>query len=596
VNQRLRIIMEHPRAPLAIGGLALLLCAPSLAVGLVADDYIHGLVLRGSGALPAYAHGWTRLFDFASPAQNPALFADGVLAWWSDPQFKLSFFRPLSALTHALDYALWPDAPWLMHAHNLLYFALALGAVYALYARVLTPGWAAALALALYAFDNNRAVAIAWIANRNALLACALSSYAVVLHLRAQDGARRARWASPLCFGAGLLAGEGALGAAAYLIAAECFLARDAPRARVLRLLPSALVALACLGTARALGHGVAHSGEYLDPLRDGGAFVSALPGRALALLGSQLGFFAAEWWNAYDLLLPGLRGVFVIVTLGCLAFWALLFAPLLRARAEARFFAAGALLALLPAAATFPNGRVLGWVSIGLMGLTAQFVASGPLRGVARFGAGLALLQHLWLAPLTLPGSCWMVQQVGQLLERSQASLPLTAALAERRVVFLNPPQDPSVLFIPAMRALRAEPRPRWQRWLATGMSALSIARPGPNTLEIEPTDGFVREQTERVVRARPFALAQRIELPGLRVEVLSLTRDGRPKRARFEFERALEDPSYLWLIWREQGFEPFQPPQLGAAISLPRTDFASMVLGAQHPLARALSAIRRP
>src|SRR5262245_30845303 len=117
--QRLRILLERPRAPLAIGALAVLLCAPALAVGLVADDFIHGLVLRGSRALPAYAHGWGRLFDFASPDQNPALFADGMLAWWSDPQFKLAFFRPLSALSHVLDYALWPDAPALMHAHNL---------------------------------------------------------------------------------------------------------------------------------------------------------------------------------------------------------------------------------------------------------------------------------------------------------------------------------------------------------------------------------------------------------------------------------------------------------------------------------------------
>jgi hypothetical protein len=37
--------LEHPRLPLALGLLALVLAAPSLAVGFHLDDYIHAYLL-----------------------------------------------------------------------------------------------------------------------------------------------------------------------------------------------------------------------------------------------------------------------------------------------------------------------------------------------------------------------------------------------------------------------------------------------------------------------------------------------------------------------------------------------------------------------
>jgi hypothetical protein len=47
-----------------------------------------------------------------------------LLPWWSDPTIHIDFARPLTALTHVLDYALWPGTPALRHLHSLLWFAL----------------------------------------------------------------------------------------------------------------------------------------------------------------------------------------------------------------------------------------------------------------------------------------------------------------------------------------------------------------------------------------------------------------------------------------------------------------------------------------
>jgi len=600
--QRLTAICKRPRAPIAIIAFSALLVSPSLFVGLAADDFIHGLVLTRSQEFLGYAHGWQRLFQFATPATDPSLFADGILAWWADPYFKLSFLRPLSALTHVVDYALWPRSPFLMHAHSLVFFLLTLVAALRLYRQVLKPQWVAVFALLLYAVDTTHAIAVAWIANRNASIACALSMFAVVSYLRAKPESHLARCGSAGLFGAAMLAGEGALGAACYVLAAEIFLAEDSLRRRAYRMLPWAVVGMVCVGAAHVLGFGTAGSGEYLDPIHDTAAYLRALPSRSLALLGADFTLAPPEWWNAYDLLLPGARQVFVVLAVCALGFWAWVLTPLLRRSATARFFLCASLLALLPAAATFPHGRTLGWASIGLMGLFAEYFGSYvdgvlPQTRLAGLAAATVVLMHVILSPLSLAGGSWAMHDVRMMLERADRTVPSAESIREQDVIFINPPQDPIVIFAPARRALLGIPRPHMQRWLATGLTAIRVTRLDERTLELEPKAGFVREQTERVARGnRPFTIDQRIDLPGLHVQVMSLTPDGRPQRARFRFDSKLEDPRYVWRVWLDENFVPFQPPPLNASVMVPRADFSTMLLGTQHPVTRLLNKLRTP
>jgi hypothetical protein len=50
------------------------------------------------------------MFSFASG--DPDTLRDGRLRgwpWWTPNDFKVSFWRPVTALTHGLDYVLWPN-------------------------------------------------------------------------------------------------------------------------------------------------------------------------------------------------------------------------------------------------------------------------------------------------------------------------------------------------------------------------------------------------------------------------------------------------------------------------------------------------------
>ena len=151
----------------------MLVALPSLAGGRVVDDHWHRITLAPHDpSWSSLAKPWYELFTFydGDPARTHRIVDMGLSPWWTDPNVTLAFFRPVAAATHLLDYRLWPSHPWIMHAHSLAWFA-ALVAVAAWVYRRLCPGWVGGLAGLLFALDHNHGIPIAWIANRNALIA-----------------------------------------------------------------------------------------------------------------------------------------------------------------------------------------------------------------------------------------------------------------------------------------------------------------------------------------------------------------------------------------------------------------------------------------
>ncbi|HKU43606.1 MAG TPA: hypothetical protein VJR89_35830, partial [Polyangiales bacterium] len=216
--------LAQPRAAAWIIGGALLLLAPCLFTRLTLDDYVLALKARSETVLPGVPADplWLFTFTTGDPAQNQVLIDEGaILPWWSDPRHLNSFFRPLSSLTHVLDFRAWPNAPALMHLHSMLWYAALLWLLYGVY-RSLEPEDArlSALALLMFAWDDSHGPTVGWVANRNALVAVAVALPALREHHRAvSQGVRSAAFLGPLWFALALCAGETALSIAAYLFA-----------------------------------------------------------------------------------------------------------------------------------------------------------------------------------------------------------------------------------------------------------------------------------------------------------------------------------------------------------------------------------------
>jgi hypothetical protein len=593
-----RTWLSHPRTRFVIAAAAVLLVTPSLGTGLIVDDLFHELMLREDPGLAGLSHRPFDLFRFATGdvAANHALMDEGVFPWWADPRALLSFCRPLSSLTHWLDHHLFPDHPWLMHAHSLIWYGALVLVVSVLYRRIFVKAWQAGLAALLYAIDHLHGPAVGWVANRNAVMALTLALPALAFHddwCKRRD--RRAAYLGPLSFGLGLLAGETALMVAAYLVAYAVCLDEGAWPARLRRLVPYVVIVVAWRIVYVALGYGADRSGLYLDPGHDLLGFVAAVAQRLPILLLAAFALPFSDLWDLYPLLAPGARWPVWCVGVAVMCGIVVLLRPLWRRDRTAAFWSCGCLLATLPICSPFPNDRLLIGTSFGAMAIMAQVLgaladqaypaSARSLRWAKPAAVGLAVL-HVALAPLMLPFRAYGVTRIDTLLRRANATIPATTDIADQTLVLINPPIDPFADYFPIYRAAERRPRPKHLRWLATGVTDLSIERIDTHTLRVRPAAGFLSSSSQLMLRSprHPMALGEVVSLAGTRFEVTRLTGDGRPAEVEVRFSVPLEDSSLRFMQWggaHAYGYVPFVVPRPGEKVLVPAVDMLDVFHG---------------
>jgi hypothetical protein len=587
-----RRFLARPIAPWLIIGLAVMLSTPSLFTGLCADDYIHELMMREHPGIAGFAFRPFDLFAFANgdPVRAHQLIDEGVFPWWTDPGVVLAFLRPITSATHYIDHLLWPHLPVMMHAQSLLWLALLLGVVGAIYRRFMPSAWSAGLALLLYAVDDARAVTVAWIANRNALVALTLALPALLAYDKwRRDGVRAGAVIGPLALGAGLFAGEAALTVVAYLVAYALFLDDGALRARLLRLTPFAVVILLWRGVYAHLGYGSAGSGIYFDPGRDPLGFLEAAAARLPVLLVGQFAFPPADLWDLYPLVFPPGRWAVMLVAAVVIGLLAALVIPLWRRDPAVRFWTTGCLLSTLLMCTTFPHDRLLTGLGIGGMALVAEILVRTAARAHPYEGrwvsvaAGGLVVVHLVLAPLLSPYRARAMNDVNRMLIRANQSVPSDASVTTKSVVLVNPPLDPFAGYFLMYRTVAGEARPKHLRWFTTGVTDVRIERVDERTLRIRPGAGFLSSTSQMMLRslAQPARLGERITLSGMTIDVSDVGPDGRPLEIVVRFAEKLEHPSLEWLKWGEHGYVPFQLPEVGETVVLPAANMREVLFG---------------
>jgi hypothetical protein len=589
----LRLAVERavtrPAARWAIPLIGVALCVTAVGRHLALDDFVLFLIARGEPPIPGLAQGSFDLFTFTTgrPADNLPLIEQGVmLPWFTDPELRVAFFRPLSSLTHRLDLALWPGSPRLMYLHSLAWFGGLLAVVAWLYRRLEAGALVAGLAALLYAVDHVHGPAVAWLSNRNALIATFFGVTALVLHERARRGSGLAnRLAAPVTLGIGLLSGEFAIGAAGYLIAYALVLDKKGWRAGVVSLWPY-LIVIGVWQIGYKLGaFGVHGSGVYVDPARDPGRFLAALPIRLLVMVAAEIGFLPSD---ALTLGPPTVVPLIASAAVAMLAAAAIAIVPVLKADRVAGFWASGMLLAAVPVAASFPSDRVLFFVGLGAMGILARVLAAALDRAsiyagslpkrVAAIGLGLV---HLVLSPAVLPARAMQMQVLGGTLESAAEVLDGVPNLPERTVVVLNAPLDIFATYIQAERAFERRPRSERLYPLSSAATELRVTRSGPSELTLEREHGFLYTPLEQHYRSRATSLPKgsRVELSRMAAEVHATTEDGRPAQVSFRFPVPLESHSLLFLYWKDDRYLPFEPPDLGSTVTLPAEDFGRIL-----------------
>jgi hypothetical protein len=571
--------LAKPRASWVLAALVLVLLFPTLWSGLVIDDFFQRLLVEGKMGPLA---GRFDLFELVSqsPIRRARFEELGVYPWWIGPQTQVSYWRPLAALTHFLDYSWWPRAAWLMHLENLAWYAALVLACAALYRRFIAAPWVAGFATAYYAFDHAHAYPVAWVANRNALM----STFFGVLSLLAHDRWRTRRklsfgllaWTA---FALSLLSAEAGVAIAGYIVAytalfekgAEGGPARDA-RDRVLSLIPYGVIVVAWRIAYHALGHGVVGSGVNIDPLTDGAAFLAqALESGPLLLASDVTGLppdilFAHPSWTA-------------AATAGALAALALLVyaaLPLLRAERSTRFFGAGAILSAFAFGGTFPSDRYLFWAGLGVMGVVAQLVggvfgeSAGRPNAVRYAVCCTCIVLRGVVSPAVFPIRTAVPGLVEDDFERMIETIPRGPDFAGQTVVLLNAPLDALESCLPLVAMARGEPVPAHMYMLYAGADPVTVARTARDVLEERVDGGWFSRFMDRLYRNSPLRLGDTTHLAAMSAQVLSLTPEGRPSAVQFTFPTDVDDPSLVFLSWGPRGFERVTPPAPGGFLTL--------------------------
>lgn len=555
-------------APLLI---ALVVALPGLRVGLVLDDWTQRAFVSGQ----PIERAWWDLFNLVpgEAVEMRELVERGPFPWFTLPEVKLRFFRPLSSALIRFDTLVFKDAVWLAHAHSTLWYLGLVALVAALYRR-LVPGVAFAAAL-LFALDDSHTMPVLWLANRNSVLAVTFAWLGLWAHLRwREDGWRAGAPLSVLAYVVALLAGETAIAAMAYVVAFELLGRTDSWRSRALALLPATSVVAVFAVLYRVLGMGSANSATYYDPGAEPLQFLINAPIRLLADVGGQSSGLPADVW----LFLPQLRPLLIGLGVVAVVVWPLAWRrwaptePVLRGRL--RWLGLGGFFALIPPLATFPATRLMIAPSLGFIAVIgALLLGAWRDAGVRRvLGVGWLGLAFV-LQPLTtwfgMPGTFRFISA------QTAASVRAVAPKEGERIVIVTTSEFAPVVYGPGALAEFKQPLPR--SWFVWSMAPLShrLKRVSERAFELSTVDGrmvqSVFEQNFRETKTHPMAVGDTVKLDGQVVRVIEVN-DGAPTAIRIELLEAPE--AFRFVKWNGSIFEPLQLPAIGETMELPRAD----------------------
>lgn len=577
---------EQPRLGVKLAFVAMLLSSSCLFTGFYLDDFIGRYIYSN---LPGAAKLYDQLaggygIATGNPQDNLWQIEEGWAPWWMYDHLLIRLFRPLGELSHQLDAKLWPHSAALQHLHSLFWLALLVWVTTRMY-RVAHGPLIGGIAATLFAVDHSHGFVVGYICNRHALITAFFGVWALAEYLRAYDepswGRKAVAWALYLF---ALFSGESTIAIGGYVFAHAVFVHRGSWLRRAIAFAPYAVITVGFRAVYSLSGFGASGSGMYVDPVRQPLAFLGAFLERAPVLILGQFLFPPAEasvvakpLWAAIILAVAALMVVVLILTL----------APLLKSDRMARFWAAGALFSLIPAASTYPHNRQLLFTSFGAMALIALLfnlhmiqlgnrAATWILKVSREFGGGL-LFTHLVISPLALP-----VATVGVLLANALHHAPASIGddVAGRDLVFVTAPDYFAVKLVQLDRRIGQKPLPRRIRALAFGYETVTVHRTDGNTLELDYAGGILSLPFLELYRDRhiPMHVGETLQLLGLSIEVLETMPDGRCSKARFVFDTPLDATSFKFMYWRDGGFQPWTPPPVGGTEVMP---VASLAIG---------------
>ncbi|HEY3801165.1 MAG TPA: hypothetical protein VGL61_01110 [Kofleriaceae bacterium] len=551
-------VLGSKRALAVAIAIPLVFAALSLGLGFVTDDQGFRAVLH-AGARPAWD-----LFGFqrGDVAENALAIRHGHLAWWAAPDLKIHFLRPLTGILFAADDRVFGDAALGYHVHSLLWFALLLAGVAALYRAILPPA-AATLGVAIFGLAAAHTDAFAWLSARHVLVGGAGAAWALAIYVRAPG---KRRWLGLVPLAIGLCGSEAALGAIPIWCALVMW-REPAWRARLRECAPAIVLGVAYLVAYTALGGGTRGSDGYHDPFADPLGFCALAMVRVPILLGDAALAIPAELSFVASHAALAVAGV---VAVGVVAIaWR-------STRPHDRLLlilALGGLVAVLPGVAGYPAGRVLVVPDVAFAAVLGAILArAGAASFAGKLACGVVAVAHLIWSPLLELHDQHALARRGRFVERVAREVTELVPPGSRAIIVAA--SDPFVFMYPRA-VLAEESRGTVTCWsvLSAAQSRHRVTRTGEHDFTVEAIDRPLLDGSfDALFRSpdRPFSVGDTVDQCGATIRIAALEH-GLPSRLAISYQRRLDDPKLAFLAWRDHHLQRFTLPALGESIELP-------------------------
>jgi len=570
------LLARAPWLPAVCIALAVALHVGSLGDGLQLDDRLYTRLIAAHLSGQPMDTRWYELAGVvnhggaAGVARN---ITAGQLPWWTDPEAGWAMFRPVAIVTHYADMLLWPDAPQLMHAHNLLWQGVLLLSAWLLYRRLCSGPGVALWALVLCGFAARNGEVVGWLATRNSVMMPAFAALALYCHDRARrDGWGPGRALSALCLLMSLWSSEGGVCVWGALLAHALWVDRGAVRARLIALVPMAAVTLAWLVHYRVAGFGARGGTLYVDPVGDPLGFAAVVPARMGQMLSHLLGL-PTPTADAY----PMVGATLAVVT-------ALSLLALSRVDRRLRMWLTSGVIALVPLCAAVPSDRMLLWPGLCLCAALGEasvrlWSAEGRVAWLGRPLVATWLVVHVLLGASLVPGSGSARAQADGAIATLAESLPPHTPGAPTRIV-LNTPQTIPTLFALLLSSDQFL-APGAHLLLGASTEPVVLWRVAPHALRLRTEHGYLLEPGSRGYRRpdRPLRRGRHFAVGEANLIVEEVTADGRPRSVLLSWPKAgrLEDAPVQWVAVVHDGRAlrsvAITLPAVGSALQLPLT-----------------------
>ena len=579
----LRLLTRTPPWLAALLGLFVLL--PTVGMGFYVDDHVHQLVLDGTldqGPMRPWA-----LYDFGTRGDWQGAGPDtGAFPWWTGPEWKTRFLRPVSSVylwgAHAI-FGAWAPG---YHLLGLALFAWLVVLLHGLFRRLGMSPAAANAGAAVFALADCSVLPVGWPANVNTLLAALLS----VLALRAVVAGEGSEPLSSgriarglLCAVCAALAKESGVVVLLFVGGVLAFQARRAPgRGRLFLAAGIAFLLVAVHATVYVqAGYGT-HSAFYATPWSDPARFSRNLVLLATGGLASLFGPFP---FDAAALFPPV---AWVIAGVGALLAWpfALWIGRSLRGHPLALPLALWTAATLAFQAGAPSADRLLFLPTLGVAGLLGLFLERRLMSASSRGGTPSTdarlprLATHALVLSLTVGSGAYALLQSAGMRQSSSYLRSTTLAtdvgspeLGHRDLLVLQTESQVHAFTLGSTWAYGSEDRdlafwifqmgPRPLRWTRTADRAFELETLG------EP---FLSQPFELPYLSGPadVPVGTRWRTTLFEVEALAVDPRG-PTRLAFTFQRSLDDAALRFLRPARGRLVEVAPPAVGASIELP-------------------------